>query len=146
MKTGRKEELIRYRLERARQTFESGRLLAEAEDWHSSLNRLYYACFYAVSALLLRHDLSSSKHTGVRSFFNRHFVKTGKVSEELGDLYNDLFADRQSGDYEDLRCFEEAQVRPRIAAVERFLRQIEKLSRTETSPEEPPSGTQDGTV
>jgi hypothetical protein len=38
-----------------------------------------YACFYAISALLVRDGLSSSKHAGVRSLFNRQYVKTGKI-------------------------------------------------------------------
>jgi uncharacterized protein (UPF0332 family) len=66
--------------------------------WNPCVNRLYYACFYAVSALLLRHGFSSSKHTGVRSLFNRHFVKTGKISKALAQIYNDLFARRQESD------------------------------------------------
>jgi len=52
-------------------------LLKEGEEWNPCVNRLYYACFYAVSALLIQQGLSSSKHTGVRSLFNRHYVKTG---------------------------------------------------------------------
>jgi len=47
------------------------------------VNRLYYSCFYAVSALLVRDGLSSLKHAGVRSLFKRHYVRTGKVPMEL---------------------------------------------------------------
>ena len=73
------EDPVLYRLQRARQTFDDARLLANASRWNPCVNRLYYACFYAVSGLLLQDGLSSSKHTGVRSLFNRHYVRTGKV-------------------------------------------------------------------
>jgi uncharacterized protein (UPF0332 family) len=64
------EALIRYRLERAQESFDDARLLADAESWNTCINRLYYSCFYAVSALLVRDGYSSSRHTGIRSLFS----------------------------------------------------------------------------
>ncbi|MEW6352350.1 MAG: HEPN domain-containing protein [Thermodesulfobacteriota bacterium] len=81
-------------------------------------NRLYYACFYAVSALLVRDGMSSSKHAGVRGLFHRQFVKTGSVPKELAAIYKDLFERRQEGDYVDLVNFSESQVIPWIPSVE----------------------------
>ncbi len=68
-----------YRMTRATETMEDVRVLANAGRWNACVNRLYYACFYVVSALLVSHGLSSSKHTGVRSLFNQQYVKTGKI-------------------------------------------------------------------
>ena len=73
----RGEELIRYRLSRAEETLEEARLLAENKNGNAAVNRLYYACFYAVLALLIRDGRYSSKHSGVRALFNIHFVKNG---------------------------------------------------------------------
>ena len=70
------EDLIAYRLMRAHETLEDACILANEERWNACVNRLYYACFYAVSALLLTDGLSSSKHTGVRSLFNRYYVNS----------------------------------------------------------------------
>lgn len=126
--TGTREELVAYRIDRAHETLDDARLLADQERWASCANRLYYACFYAVSALLLRHDLESSKHTGSRSFFNRYFVKTGEVSKELGKTFNDLYELRQEGDYVDLLHFEEDQVRPRVALAEVFVEEVASLA------------------
>lgn len=120
-------DLVLYRLQRARQTLEDARLLANASRWNPCVNRLYYACFYAISALLLQDGLSSSKHTGVRSLFNRHYVRTGKVPKELAQIYNDLLERRHEGDYMDFVDFEEAQVLPWIARAERFIDHIASL-------------------
>lgn len=120
-------EVVRYRLQRARETLEDARILAHASRWNPCVNRLYYACFYAVSALLLRHGFSSSKHTGVRSLFNRHFVKTGKIPKALAQIYNDLFARRQESDYIDFVRFEASQVSPWIADAEQFVGYIASL-------------------
>jgi uncharacterized protein (UPF0332 family) len=75
-----RDVLIHYRMARARETLAEADLMAQNGHWHGCVNRLYYACFYAVTALLLRHDLSAGKHAGVRSLFNRHFVRTGVMS------------------------------------------------------------------
>ncbi len=63
--TGAAKELVLYRIERAQDTLEDARILAKSGRWNTCVNRLYYACFYAVSALLIQNDLSYSKHTGV---------------------------------------------------------------------------------
>lgn len=57
-------DLIQYRIARAKETLEEAGVLSSSGHWNACVNRLYYACFYAVSALLTKHDLSSSKHSG----------------------------------------------------------------------------------
>lgn len=121
------KELFFYRLERAQETLEDARILANSERWNACVNRLYYACFYAVSALLIKEGYSSSKHTGVRSLFNLHFVKTGVVPKELARIYNDLFERRQESDYTDFITFKESQVQPLIPQAEEFLERISIL-------------------
>ena len=121
------KELFFYRLERAQETLEDARILANSERWNACVNRLYYACFYAVSALLIKQGYSSSKHTGVRSLFNLHFVKTGVVPKELARIYNDLFERRQESDYTDFITFKESQVQPLIPQAEEFVERISIL-------------------
>ncbi|MFB0524991.1 MAG: HEPN domain-containing protein [Phycisphaerae bacterium] len=121
------KELALYRLQKARETIEDARILAQAQRWNPCVNRLYYACFYAISALLIQEGLSSSKHSGVRSLFNQHFVKTNKVSKETAHIFNDLFERRQEGDYMDFVSFKESQVRPWISEAEAFVENIAVL-------------------
>ena len=121
------KELVSYRLQRARETLADARILADAGRWNPCVNRLYYACFYAVSALLIQEGLSSSKHTGLRSLFNRHFVKTNKVPKEKARIFNDLFERRQEGDYVDFVSFKEFQVIPWLPEAETFVENIAVL-------------------
>ncbi len=125
--TGVNKELVLYRLQRARETLEDARILANSRRWNPCVNRLYYACFYAVSALLIQEGLSSSKHTGLRSLFNRHFVKTGKVAKGKAQIFNDLFERRQESDYMDFVSFEESQVRAWIPEAESFVENVAVL-------------------
>ncbi|SPF34835.1 conserved hypothetical protein [Syntrophobacter sp. SbD1] len=126
------KDLILYRLERARETIEEARILANAARWNACVNRLYYACFYAVSTLLVKDGLASSKHTGVRSLFNKHYVKTGKVPKDMARVYNDLFERRQEGDYIDFVLFKETQVIPWICLAEQFIEHITSLVQHES--------------
>jgi len=96
-----KDDLIGYRINRAKEVLQEAEVMAEMNHWETCINRLYYACFYAVTALLEKHDLSSAKHTGVRSLFNSHFIVTNTISKDYGRLYNLLFKYRQQSDYED---------------------------------------------
>jgi uncharacterized protein (UPF0332 family) len=58
--TGTKKDLIEYRTKRAKDTFEDALILAEKNKWNSAINRLYYAAYYAVSALLLKSDIKAT--------------------------------------------------------------------------------------
>jgi len=121
------KDLIAYRLSRADETLKDARILAKSDRWDSSVNRLYYACFYAVSALLMVNGLSSSKHSGIRSLFNKHFVKSEKVPKKLAAIYNDLLERRQEVDYIDFINFREEQVMPWISKAEEFINFISGL-------------------
>jgi len=119
-----KKELVIYRIQKGRETLEDARVLAAANRWNTCVNRLYYACYYAVSGLLAAKGLSSSKHTGIRSLFNRYYVKPGIVSKDMATIYNDLFERRQESDYADFIDFEENQVKPLMPKAEAFVEHI----------------------
>lgn len=121
--------LIHYRLDRAHESIEEAKLLLENGHFHSSVNRLYYACFYAVSGLLLTEGLSSAKHSGTMALFERHWIKPEKVSRELGRLYRRLFNRRQKGDYDDLVMFLPADIETWIGEVKTFVAAISDVIR-----------------
>lgn len=122
------EALVQYRLERARESLDEAALLAADGHWNTCANRLYYSCFYAVSALLARRGLAASKHTGVRALLGQHFVKTGEVSREHGAFYNDLFESRQESDYQDFYRANAETVSPWISQTADFIREIQRLT------------------
>ena len=124
---GTKKDLIKYRLLRAQDTLDDAHILAEKNKWNSAINRLYYACYYAVMALLLDSDLKPTTHNGAKSQFSEHFVSTNKISKELGKIYSQLFTWRQKGDYDDLFDFDSEKVMPYFKPVEELLKTIENL-------------------
>ncbi|MFI5142183.1 MAG: HEPN domain-containing protein [Bacteroidia bacterium] len=74
-------------------------MLINNRMWNAAVNRLYYACFYAVNALLIKKQIQARKHSGIIQMFNLHFIHTGLLSKEYGKFYTTLFDMRQSGDH-----------------------------------------------
>ncbi len=110
MKSSEREQYIRYRIQKSEETFEVAELLVANQKWNSAINRLYYSAYYAVSRLLVKSEIETKTHTGVKTQFFLNFIKTGKIEAHLGKLYSDLFDWRQKGDYGDFFDFTEEDV------------------------------------
>ena len=119
-----KDDLIQYRLEKARTTLKEAKSLADSGFWNGVANRLYYSCFYAVIALLAKHEISSTTHNGVRTEFFRVFIKTGILDKDLSILYSNLMGKRQESDYGDFQNFSEGEISPLIRETEFFITKI----------------------
>ena len=76
-------------------------LLSKESHFNAAINRLYYACFYAASALMVAYGLTASSHAGVKTMIGMHFVSKGLLSNEQGKAFSRLFEIRHSGDYDD---------------------------------------------
>jgi uncharacterized protein (UPF0332 family) len=124
---GTKGDLIKYRLSRAKDTFEDAQILAERNKWNSTINRLYYSAYYAVMALLLNSDLKPTTHNGAKSCFSEYFILTNIIPKDLGKIYSQLFTWRQKGDYDDMFDFEKEKVMPYFAPVRELIEIIEKI-------------------
>lgn len=93
--------LIDYRLSRAYEALKEAELLCEGKFYNATINRLYYACYYAAVALLLKNNVSAQTHSGVKTMLGLHFVSKGLLTIENGKLFTALFEKRHSGDYDD---------------------------------------------
>ncbi len=127
MKKENQDDVVKYRIKKAERTLQGAKIIAENHLWEVCINRLYYACFYAVSALLIHYQLESKTHSGIKNLFSLHFVKTNLVSLEQGYFYAQLFDKRQTGDYADFTDYTQEDVEPLIAPTESFIYQIKQL-------------------
>jgi len=97
-----KKALIQYRMKRARSTLRDAQLLyKKGGEPASTVNRAYYAMFYAALALLVTIGQESSKHQGVLALFDQHFIKPKILPKEMGKFLHHAFDTRQTGDYEE---------------------------------------------
>ncbi len=95
-----KKALIQYRLSQAKDSLkEADVLLREGMSYRSVINRLYYAMFYAVLAILQEREIGTSKHSGAISLFDREFIKTGILDKSFSKVLHRAFELRQKGDY-----------------------------------------------
>lgn len=69
------DDYIQYRIQRANDTLKEAELLLDNHFWNTAINRMYYACFYAVGALLLKHHIKTVSHAGCRQQFGLRFIK-----------------------------------------------------------------------
>jgi uncharacterized protein len=102
--TSRAEDYIAVRLEEAQESMAAARLLFESGFVKKSVSQLYYACFYAVEALLWTEKLQAKTHAGVRSLFHQHWLRAAKLPAEMGDFYQSMFEWRIDIDYESATC------------------------------------------
>ena len=99
MMTENIKTLVTYRLEQADESLEAAKTLLDKKLIRPSLNRAYYAMFYAVLALLARGKQETSKHSGAIALFDRDFVKKGIFKKNFSRWLHDAFDLRQRSDY-----------------------------------------------
>ena len=122
-----KKALVDYRLKKAKETFAEIPILVENKLWRNTANRLYYACFYAASALLVKDGYQPRTHNGVKTILSLHYIGENKIGRNLVKAYGKLFNMRQRGDYEDWLTIEEENINPLLEPAEQFIKTIEML-------------------
>ncbi len=93
-------------------------------DYDFASSRAYYAAFYSMEAILLTKNLIYSKHSGVISAFNQHFIRTAVFPKEFSKLIARLFRERQIGDYEFDLSIEEDEAKEDLEAAKKIIKDI----------------------
>lgn len=91
--------LVQREFAKAQQFYKEAEMNASIELWDVVSNRLYYAVFHAVCALLVKSGLQVSSHKGAVLMFGRHFVQTGIFETSDGRFYSQLQSMREKSDY-----------------------------------------------
>ncbi|SHI85333.1 Uncharacterized protein, contains HEPN domain, UPF0332 family [Tangfeifania diversioriginum] len=121
------EDYINYRIKRADETIREVAVHIENKFWNTAINRMYYACFYAISALLTKEKIEVSSHSGVRQKFGEYFVRTGKIDRDLAKHFTELSEKRHKGDYNDFFDYDEETVLRLFPYSERLVGEVKKL-------------------
>lgn len=127
LKSDDSQNIISYRLEKARQTLNEVKAVSALGYWTLAANRLYYAAYYASMSLLINSGIEASTHNGVVRMIGSEFVRSGKLTVEDSKLLSRLFTMRQSGDYEDLFDWSEKDIIPLIPQVEEYIQRVTQL-------------------
>lgn len=122
-----RKSLVSIRLQNAKETLNEVPVHIENGFWNTATNRMYYACYYAVAALLLKNGISVKTHSGVRQALGKEFVVTGLVSKEQARFFSILFDNRQTGDYDDFIMMTEEKVKELYPQAVDFVKVVENL-------------------
>jgi len=122
------KQLIDGQIALAREAWDAADILLTNRSYRAAINRLYYACFYAVEAVLLTHGLSAKTHAGVRILFNAHVIRDSELPKVCGDLYTRLFDMRHETDYSVLIDIDPLEVQAWLPQVRDFIDRIAQLT------------------
>ena len=108
----------------------SARFLTEAETvaglglWNVVSNRIYYAVFHAVAALLIHDGIEVHSHKGAGLMFGRKYVMTGIFTPEDGRLYAKLQDLREKSDYNLVYQSNEQEMKPLLKKSKEMIERI----------------------
>ena len=91
--------IVSLEIEKAYRHYNQALIMQREEQWDGMANRLYYAVFHAVSALLISDHHVVNTHKGSHAIFAQHYIKTNKMPKSYGDIYKKLERMREESDY-----------------------------------------------
>lgn len=125
-----RREVVLYRLEKAERTYNEAVDIIEKGYTEIVANRLYYAAYYAVTAYLIAKGVTVKSHSGVRSMFGLHLIKTKLLDGKFSPIFNTLFSLRMTGDYEDRRNLDmEKDVKPLVKPAKELIDKVSEMAR-----------------
>ncbi len=126
-----KKDLVKYRLECAREALHDAHVLNEnGGSAVSVVNRSYYSVFYAALALLVTVDVEPTKHAGVLAKFDEFFIRQGIFPKEMSKIIHHAFDMRQAGDYQKSKVITMEHAIQILGLAEEFIKKVEeKLSK-----------------
>lgn len=119
-------ELACYRMERAEEMLAAARDNLNLGQYRTSLNRSYYAVFYAMRAANIFEGYDSSKHSGVIAFFNQTYLKTERMDRSLSQIVKSTSYLREKSDYDDFYIASKAEAEEQLRNAERFVDLVRK--------------------
>ena len=119
--------MVELELERAEKIVQQFPTLRDQQYWDTLVNRMYYAAFHAVSALLIHSAMQIHTHRGALIAFNKEFVRTGIFTPEEGHLFSQLEGLRERGDY---NCFIDTTEEEIVPMIEPLKALIAKIKST----------------
>ena len=122
-----RQELIKHYIEKTQNTIEDIKFFIENEKLLVAINRIYYGIFYMLSALAIKHQMITSKHTQLIGWFNKNFVKENKIDRKYAKYIQEAFEKRMKSDYEVLADFSTNDVCDQFEKMKETVHEINKL-------------------
>lgn len=122
-----REALIANYTNKSLEAIEKVKFLVEHNELSLAVNRIYYGIYYILSALAIKHQFRTSKHTQLIGWFNKKFVKEGMVDGRYGKLITRAFESRMKGDYDVFSSFTKEKVEQSFTEMKEVVAEIQRL-------------------
>ena len=122
----KKVDLCIYRMRSAIETLGVSALCLESQHYKDSINRSYYAAFYAVKAVLALEEVDFKRHKDAVAYFNKTYVATDIFSREIGKKLGRLKQERETSDYDDFYIASAADATEQYAAAEFIITEVKQ--------------------
>lgn len=122
-----RKDLVATYWNKSKQTMEEADVAIAASKWNMAANRIYYALFHAVAALLLNDKHHIGTHRAAKSALGQHYVLTGKISAEEGRFFAQMSSLRDKADYDVIFSATEEDMHKYYPQALVFLKRIESL-------------------
>jgi uncharacterized protein (UPF0332 family) len=125
MKASRREIVELW--QRAQEALRATQTLLAAGFPDFAAARAYYAAFYAASALLLAEGKTFRSHRGVVALIHRDYVRSGRLSADMGRILSTLSDLRSVGDYGGAAHIRHAEANGALIEAQQFLEAVRSL-------------------
>ena len=122
--------IVELEIEKSKQIMKEIPLLENAQLWNTICNRLYYAAFHALSALLISEGHPVSTHQGAVILLHQYYIKTQRLSRECGTFYSQLQRLREESDYNCTYYATKDETIARIEPTRNFINSVLALIKT----------------
>jgi uncharacterized protein (UPF0332 family) len=127
---GRRQETLLY-LQRAKRMIEVAELTQQSGFFISTVNRAYFAFFYAASAALSSQGMAHREHDGAFYGFEEYFVRRGLIEESFGELYGRILDACKLADFEIREVTTAERGQSAIEDARRFVSRVEIMMQEE---------------
>lgn len=118
------KELMKYRIQTAKEKLHSAEVLLNAGEYKDSVGRSYYAMFCMIRAILALDKIDFSKHSGVISYFQKEYIKTEKIDKKYSKYISNAFQIRNNCDYADFFLVSKSDAEEQYKRAEEFLKAV----------------------
>ncbi len=126
-------EFAKYRLEKAKDTLKSAKLLYDNHDLVGANNRAYYSIFYAIRSVLALERIDFKRHKDVIAYFNKNYIKTEIFPRKMGSKITQAQTIREDSDYDDEYSPSDEKTVQQIDTANELIQMVENFLNTKAN-------------
>lgn len=130
----RQIDLSCYRIQEAKDSLKVAQHCFAEGLYKDSINRSYYAAFYAIKAVLALGTVDFKRHKDVMGYFNKEYVAQNVFPRELGRRLGTLKQLREKSDYDDFYIASKVQAEEQYSTAQFTIAEIVKYLKEKNIP------------